>query len=156
MEPKILTKWDRRFLDLAKFVSSWSKDPSTKVGAVVARRNRIISVGFNGFASGVEDEGIESMPRERKYLRTIHAEENAILFAGRNIYGTTIYVYPFQPCSNCASKIIQVGIKKVVVMQSEKQSSKVGRWKESFNEAYSQFQEAGVVLEEWGPMWKKV
>ena len=51
-----LTKWDNRFLELAKLIGSWSKDPSTQVGAVIVdNNNRILSIGFKGFPKGVED-----------------------------------------------------------------------------------------------------
>ena len=50
-------KWDKRFLDLAKHISDWSKDPSTKVGCIVVGEDREIrSTGFNGFPRGIEDK----------------------------------------------------------------------------------------------------
>ena len=52
----MLSKWDERFIELARLVAAWSKDPSTKVGAVIVRPDRTVaSVGFNGFARGVDD-----------------------------------------------------------------------------------------------------
>ena len=104
-------KWVNRFLDLASVVGSWSKDPSTQVGAVIVdQRNRIVSVGFNGFPHGIPDDTIS---REEKLRRTIHAEENALLFANTSVEGCTIYV-THHPCSRCAAKLIQVGIKKII------------------------------------------
>ena len=51
-----MTKWDVRFLELAKQIASWSKDPSTQVGCVVVGPDREIrSTGFNGLPRGIED-----------------------------------------------------------------------------------------------------
>lgn len=109
-----LGKWHQRFLKLASFwACECSKDPSTKVGAVIADGKRIVMIGYNGPPQGVNDEVILET-RDRKISATIHAEENAILMAGRSLVGTQIYTWPFPPCSNCAAKIIQVGIREVV------------------------------------------
>lgn len=106
-------KWAKRFLDLATLIGSWSKDNSTKVGAVIVdERNRIVSVGFNGFPRGIEDIITD---RDEKLRRTIHAEENALLFANRSVEGCTIYV-THHPCARCTAKLIQVGISKIVYL----------------------------------------
>lgn len=104
-------QWHERFFALADLVGSWSKDPSTKVGAVIIRPDRTIaSVGYNGFPRGVLDH---YTTREDKLLRTVHAEANAILTAREPLHGYTIYVTPLHPCANCAGLIIQAGIKTV-------------------------------------------
>jgi dCMP deaminase len=104
--------WDKRFLELAALVGGWSKDPSTKVGAVIVRPDRTIaSLGYNGFPRGVDDTYKD---REHKLLRTVHAEMNAILSAREPVNGYTLYVTPLCPCSNCAAAIIQSGIKRIV------------------------------------------
>jgi dCMP deaminase len=106
-----MNKWHNRFFDLANLVGSWSKDPSTKVGAVIVRPDRTIaSVGYNGFPRGVEDT---YTTREDKLLRTVHAEANAILAAREPLHGYSLYVTPLHPCANCAALIIQAGIKFV-------------------------------------------
>lgn len=147
LKGKNSVKWDKRFILLAKHIAGWSKDPSSQVGAVIFdSTHRIISTGYNGLASGVEDTGLED--RDRKYKTIIHAEINAILFAKRNLDGCTIATWPFQPCSNCSSAIIQSGIKRCVfplIVDPEK----TNRWLESFNLAKGQFDEAGVILEEY-------
>jgi dCMP deaminase len=121
-------KWDMRFLELARLVASWSKDPSTQVGAVIAdEKNRIVSLGFNGFARGVADLPGRLDDRETKYKIVLHAEENALLFAGRDLAGYTIYTWPLMPCAACMSRIIQNGIKRVVSVQSD-----IPRWQENF------------------------
>jgi dCMP deaminase len=135
-------KWDRRFLDMAKLVSSWSKDPSTKVGAVITDdENRIISVGYNGFPREVIDNESRLNDRELKYQVIIHAEMNAIMFANKSLKGCTLYTYPFEPCSKCASVIIQSGIKRVVSYPNCKD-----RWESSFEISRKLFQESGVEL----------
>ena len=137
------TKWDSRFLDMAQLVASWGKDPSTKCGAVIVdAANRVVSVGYNGFARGVVDNPDRLADRDVKYALTIHAEENAILFAERNLIGCTLYTWPFMPCAGCAGKIIQVGIRRVVSVVSDNP-----RWASSFELARQQFAEAGVVVE---------
>lgn len=111
-------KWDRRFLAMAALVSSWSKDPSTKCGAIIVRPDRsVCSVGFNGFPRGVEDKEEHLNDRAEKYERIIHAEVNAILAAKEPLAGYTMYTYPSGPgpsCARCATCIIQSGITRIV------------------------------------------
>ena len=88
-----MSKWDRRMLGLVNLIATCSKDPSTGVGAVIVdSKNRIVSVGFNGFPRAVCDSDEALFDRDEKLRRTIHAEENALLFAGRPVEGCTIYV----------------------------------------------------------------
>lgn len=135
------TLWANRFLALATQVGSWSKDPGAKVGAVIVDTNRrIVSLGYNGFPQGVNDEQFIDN-REIKLLRTIHAEENAILFARRDLEGFSIYVnYP--PCAKCAAKIIQVGIKNVYSLTPDE--AFLANWKSELDQARSLFIEARV------------
>jgi dCMP deaminase len=109
-------KWDKRFLGMAQFVSTWSKDPSTKVGAVITDGNKkIVSLGYNGLPQWVEDNEEILFDREEKYKYIIHAEVNAILQANKdNFLAGTIYTYPFLTCPQCASMIVQAGIMRVV------------------------------------------
>ena len=79
-----LDKWDRRYLGLAREVSCWSKDPSTKIGAVIAdNQGRVVALGYNGFARNIEDADEKLNLRELKYEMVVHAEVNAVLIAGR-------------------------------------------------------------------------
>ena len=133
--------WDDRFLALADHIASWSKDPSTKVGAVIVRPNRTIaSVGYNGFPRGVNDDLERLNDRPTKYSMTVHAEANAILSADGRIDGCTLYVTPLHPCSNCAALIIQSGISKVVAGMP----TDPAHWADSFAKAKMMFDEAGV------------
>lgn len=108
-------KWDRRYLALADYISQWSEDRSTKVGAViVGPNNRVVSVGYNGFPSGVEDKP-ERHERPEKYQYTEHAERNAIYNAKMVPEGSTLYLnWELFPCADCTRAIIQSGIKRVV------------------------------------------
>ena len=135
-----MTDWDERFLQLAQHIAQWSKDPSTKVGAVIVRPNRTIaSVGYNGFPRGVnDDERLNDRPY--KYAMTVHAEANAILSANERLDGCTLYVTPLSPCSSCASILIQSGIKRGVAYMPHQP----GHWADSFAIARTMLDEAGV------------
>jgi dCMP deaminase len=136
-----MSDWDHRFLDMAALVSTWSKDPSTKVGAVITRGKFVVSLGFNGHPSGVEDSAARLENRETKYKTIIHAELNAILSARQPLEGCTLYVVPFMPCSNCGAVIVQAGIKRVVTLENNNE-----RWAESFEITRTIFAEAGIDL----------
>lgn len=135
-------KWDLRFLELAKHISSWSKDPSTKVGAVIVDdKKRIVSLGYNGFPIGINDSYEKLENRETKLKIIVHAERNAIIFASRSLEGCTLYTYPFMPCSVCAGIVIQSGIKRVVSYQTSNK-----RWIDDFAITMDMFDEVGVEL----------
>ena len=138
----MMTKWDKRFLELAHHISSYSKDPSTKVGAVLARGNLLVSIGFNGFPHGVNDEEGLLYNREEKYKRIIHAEPNAILSAKQDVSDCTLYVSPLPPCSKCSLLIIQSGIKRIITYKLSKDLEK--RWGEDITLSHSLFLQAGV------------
>lgn len=134
-------KWHYRHMDAAQLVASWSKDPSTKVGArIVDAQHRVISEGFNGPPRGVTDD--PSISRETKLRRTIHAEKNAILFARRDLTGTTLYVTHF-PCAQCAALIVQAGIMEVVTHSPTPEFFE--RWRNDIEEAERIFKDAGVL-----------
>ena len=135
-------KWDRRFMELAKLVAGWSKDPSSTVGAVIVRPDRTIcSVGFNGLPRGVEDHPERLLDRDKKLQYMVHAEANAILSAREPLNNYSLYVWPFHPCCHCAAAIIQSGIKEVHCPDTT-----VLRWSESFDVAKVMFAEADVTL----------
>jgi dCMP deaminase len=136
-----MSDWDRRFLDMAALVATWSKDPSTQVGAVITRGKFVVSLGFNGHPAGIEDSAARLQDRETKYRTIIHAELNAILSARQPLDGCTLYVVPFMPCSNCGAVIVQSGIKRVVTLENNNE-----RWAESFEITRTIFAEAGIDL----------
>ena len=140
-------KWDQRFLDLAELVSQWSKDPRTKVGAVIVRPDKTVtSLGFNGFPRGVEDTDSRYGDRDVKHRLIVHAEANAILHAREPVYGHTLYVTPLHPCSSCTGLIVQSGVSRVVYRQLEDNSV----WTESFRFAARSLREAGVEVSRIG------
>jgi dCMP deaminase len=145
-------KWHHRFLDLAAHVAEWSKDPSTKTGAVIVRPDRsIVSVGYNGFPRGVNDSYERLNDRPIKYAMVTHAEVNAILSAHGPVEGCTIYVHPWPPCSSCAGAVIQAGIKRVVSVEPTPEQEE--RWGDSFNIMRTMFREAGVRLDTVPARW---
>lgn len=108
-------KWHQRFLDLAAHVAGWSKDPSTKVGAVAVdpTSRAVLSTGYNGLPRGVDDQPCR-MQRPGKYLWTAHAEENLVAHAARQtLHGATVYVTHLC-CANCTRMLINAGVSKIV------------------------------------------
>jgi len=135
-------KWELRYLEMAKLVSTWSKDQSTKVGAVIVDSdNTVISVGFNGLPRRIQDTDQRLNNRDVKLKMIIHAEINAIITAKRPLNGTTIYTYPFMSCSQCAGLIIQSGICRHISYKTDNE-----RWKDSFDLALEMFDEARVIV----------
>lgn len=136
-------KWDVRFLRLAKFVSSWSKDPSTKAGAVIVRPDRsVVSMGFNGFARTMEDNPERYLDREEKYSRIIHCEVNALIQARTGVQGCSLYTWPFMCCDRCVVQMLQAGIVKFVYPQAT--SDALTRWSEAFKKTESFMAESRV------------
>jgi dCMP deaminase len=142
LKQKPSLKWDERFLNLASLVASWSKDPSTKCGAVITNGKRVVSLGFNGFPQGTDDSEDVYANRPEKYRRVLHSEMNALLFASRSVEGCTCYVWPMPPCSNCMAALIQAGIKRVVTAYPDDDTA--DRWRESHESATTMAFEAGV------------
>ena len=138
--------WGDKYIHLAKEISTWSKDPSTKVGAIVVGCDgQILSQGFNGFPRGIKDTPERLNNRERKYELVVHAEMNAIYNASLNgvsLKDSTLYVYGLPICNECAKGIIQVGIKKVVAMRPKVYNSD---WDKSNKNAEAIFREAEVM-----------
>jgi dCMP deaminase len=141
-------KWDRRFLELASHISTWSKDPSTKVGCVVVGEDREIrSTGFNGFPRGIEDDAERLEDRAQKYPLICHAEENAIMHAARigiSLKGNTAYV-TWPPCTRCTRSLIQAGISEVVYPTGIEIPE---RWGDDLGIAMGMMEEAGITVRE--------
>ena len=141
-------KWDSRFLELAKLVSTYSKDPSTQVGAVIVSPDKsVVSVGYNGFPRGMEDKLELLSNREEKYSRIIHAEVNALISAKRDLIGYTLYTYPFMCCDRCAVQMIQAGITTFVYTKATEEQSK--RWQPAFDRVHQYFAECHVQYREY-------
>lgn len=117
-----MSNWDTRFLELAKHIAQWSKDPSTKVGCVIVGKDREIrSTGFNGFPRGIADAPEKLADRNCKLAFTCHAEENAIMHAARigvSLKDTTAFV-TWMPCTRCARSFIQAGVTEIVCCDTD-------------------------------------
>jgi dCMP deaminase len=139
-------KWDSRYLEVAKNISTWSKDPSTKIGAIIiGNRGQIVSQGYNGFPANIKDTQFRLNNREEKYKYVIHAEMNCIYNAchsGISLQNTSLYVYGLPDCSECAKGVIQVGIKKVIMQHAFDKDS---RWEEHYKLTKSMFDEVGII-----------
>lgn len=127
-------KWDKRFLSVAKEISTWSKDPSTKVGAVaVSVDRRILAQGYNGFPSGSRDLIANYENREVKYQMVVHAEANIIYNACRHksgLHDSTVFVYGTYPCPECIKALVQVGVARIVFQLGE--SGNPRKWEVDF------------------------
>lgn len=140
-------KWDFRFLKIAEQVSTWSKDPSAKIGAVTVLDRRVLSTGYNGFPKGIDDDPVRYGDRELKYKFVVHAEMNAIYNATKNgisLQDTTIYIWGLPICSECAKGIASVGIKRVVCAYDP---DEVERWIDSFHKSLDILDECGIIVE---------
>ena len=129
-------KWDIRFLEMAKLISTWSKDPSTQVGTIAVRNRTVIAQGYNGFPRNINDDERYNN-RKIKYKYIVHSEMNAIFNAAENgvsLRDSTIYTVG-----------LQVGIKRVVTPEIETPE----RWLESLALTEQMFEEAGIV-------WNKI
>lgn len=143
-----VNKWDQRFTRLAREVATWSKDPSTQIGAVIVNdERRVLATGYNGFPKGIADTPERYEDKEVKYETVIHAEMNAIYNAtynGISLKDSTIYVWGLPVCNDCARGIIQVGVKRVVMATDGDIPEK---WVASFSKSFNLFLEAGVTTE---------
>lgn len=138
-----MTKWHNRWLELAGSIAQWSKDPSTKVGAVLfTPENTPVAFGYNGLPRGLEDSDSRLQNRELKYKLTVHAEANALMNAlrsGAAVSGNCLAVTTV-PCPNCAAMIIQAGIKQVIF--NSPTEDYISRW--DIETPLMMFKEAGV------------
>ncbi len=124
----MIDKWDRRFMEMAKLVGTWSScyKSNRKIGTVCVRDKRVLTTGYNGAPSGIKScvergecmrqkFGIES-GKNAEFCYAVHSEQNAIVQAaklGISLEGATLYC-THQPCSMCTRQIINAGIKRVV------------------------------------------
>ena len=138
-------KWHNRYLELAQQVATWSKDPSSKIGAIaVGSKGQVLAQGYNGFPRGIEDNESRFENKELKYKYVVHAEMNLIYNASYNgvsLDESTVYVTGLPVCSECAKGLIQVGVQQVIMPTQEDTPDK---WVESFKLSKELFEEAGV------------
>lgn len=140
-------RWDQDYLALARW---WalrrSKDPSTKCGAVITGwDNEPVAFGYNGFPCRVHDLPERYVNRDIKYKLVVHAERNALIYAGHRAQGATLYTWPFMPCSVCAGLVIQAGISRCVAPRIPEHLRE--RWEEDMAWSLVMFREAGVRMD---------
>lgn len=151
-----IPSWDETFMHDVYWWARRSKDPRTKIGAVLVHwdSKTPISHAYNGFARKVNDNVPERWERPEKYFWVSHAESNSILNCSRNgksTVGTVIYTQGI-PCSDCANDIIQAGIVEVIIhKQWGEWEKKFGweKWQDSAKRSKEKFVEANVKIREF-------
>jgi dCMP deaminase len=137
-------KWDLRYLQLAKTIASWSKDPSSQIGAIaVGAKGQVLAQGYNGFPRGMVDSPQHYKNKTVKYARIVHAEMNMIFnasFNGGCLNGSSVYVSGLPTCSDCAKGLIQVGVKELIMPQQKIED----RWYDSWQRSKEYYKEAGL------------
>ena len=127
----MIDKWDIRFLQMARLVSTWSKDPSTQTGAVIVRPDKTVcSVGFNGFPKQMPDRIELYENRDEKYSRIVHCEMNALLHAQESVKGYMLYNWAAPCCDRCAVHMLQAGITRFV--NPVPTADMISRWGNAF------------------------
>lgn len=107
--------WDKYFMNIAKSVAVMATCKRLSVGCVIVKDNIILSTGYNCSPKGIPhciDIGCLLNPQGR-CVRTVHAEQNAIIHSKESLEGCTIYV-THSPCESCMNLIIQSGISEIV------------------------------------------
>lgn len=136
-------RWERRFLEMCQLLASWSKDPSTKVGAVIVDRQRVVlGVGYNGFPRGVVDDPAHYDEKLVKYRLIVHAEANAVLNANSSVRGSILITTKF-PCSECAKLLVQSGVTDVFAPHPS-----AGHWADDAEFSRRMFAQTGVMVHE--------
>lgn len=129
------------------FGQQFSKDPSTKVGALFLAPGsfQVLSMGYNGFCRGIDDTKNSRWERPAKYLYVCHSEQNGIYNACRR--GTSleksIAVVTLFPCSDCAKALIQVGVETLISIKPDFTEK---RWGAQFKVSMEMFEEVGMKL----------
>jgi dCMP deaminase len=141
--------WDLRFLQLARMVATWSKDPSTKCGCIIVDEANVIkSQGYNGLPRGIDYTHERVNIRPDKYRWTVHAEENAVCNAARvgsALSGCTAYITG-PPCDRCMREMLQAGIVRVVIPEHHNMEGRSdGEWNVSCEVAEEMMGEVNII-----------
>ena len=142
-----MNNWDNRWLEIAQLISTWSKDPSTKIAAIAVKDKRLIATGYNGFPRNIEDLDDRWSNREEKYKYVVHAEMNCIYNANyhnQSLKGSTMYIVGLPVCHECAKGIIQAGVVRVV---AEFKDAPL-KWARSTEITEKMFKEAGIIYDQ--------
>jgi dCMP deaminase len=144
--------WDDRWMDLCGLLATWSKDLGTKTSAVIVDdRNVLLSIGWNGFPRGVNDDADDRKKRPEKLDWTEHAERNAIYNAaakGIALLESRMYI-PWYPCAACSRGIIQSGISQLVVVEPNWNCE---RWGNDFSVSKVMLQESNISVRFYGKL----
>ena len=138
--------WDELFMRKVYEIAAKSKDPRTKIGAVLVRDNHAILEGYNGFPKGVSDMAERYHDKETKYKFVVHAEANSVLVAARfgiSTEGCILYTQGI-PCNECTKTVIQGGIKEIVVHKQWPNLFTSPKWTESIEISKTMLNESGV------------
>lgn len=141
--------WDAYFMSLARLAERRSNCMKRRVGAVLVLHNRVLSTGYNGTPRALPNCSSGGCPRCNHHpakcgqhldqCLCMHAEENAVVEAGRQrAEGATLYCTT-RPCLGCAKQAVQVGVRRVV-------------WEREYAREHDSerlFREAGVVCEQF-------
>jgi dCMP deaminase len=151
-ENRLRPSWDQYFMELASLAAQRSNCMKRRVGCVLVREKRVISTGYNGTPRGLKNCGEGGCPRCNEGQSSgvglgtclcIHAEENALLEAGRErIREGAILYCDTCPCLTCSIKIAQVGISEVVYSQGYSMDK----------DTAAVFKESGVRLRQFSPV----
>ncbi|TVY62764.1 Deoxycytidylate deaminase [Lachnellula suecica] len=151
-EDRLRPSWDQYFMELASLAAQRSNCMKRRVGCVLVREKRVISTGYNGTPRGLKNCGEGGCPRCNEGLGSgfglgtclcLHAEENALLEAGRErIRDGAILYCDTCPCLTCSIKVVQVGISEVVYSQGYSMDG----------ETADVFKQAGVRLRQFIPI----
>lgn len=136
-------KWDNNFLEMARGISLWSKDPSIKIGVVAVKNRRVLATGYNGFPRNMADDPAKYLDRQIKTKYVVHGEMNTIYNAAYNgisLCEAELYVWGLPVCSECAKGIIQAGICRIICPVQDIPE----RWIESSKFAADMLTECGV------------
>lgn len=136
--------WDTYFMDIAYMASTRSQCSRRHVGAVLVQGKKLLGTAYNGAPMGIPDcseagcmlveeielkvtDGNEEVIRKQRCIRTIHAEQNLLLFTDReDREGSTVYVTD-QPCWTCSNMLANSGVTEIVFHRPyPKDSDKVG------------------------------
>lgn len=141
--------WDEYFVEMARLAATRSKDPNTRIGAViVGPDNEVISTGYNSFVRGLNDNVPARSERPEKYFWYEHAERNAIYSAARHgvpLKGCRMFLSCWTPCTDCMRAIIQSGIKEIILGTRDGVSGQ-SKWVEEARRSKEMADETGVTI----------
>jgi dCMP deaminase len=146
-----IPSWDDYFMSMAYLSASKSKDQRTHIGAVVVGpNNEVVSLGYNSFPRGINDNKPERQLKPEKYPWFEHGERNAIYNAtliGASLKGCKMYTNGV-PCTDCGRGVIQSGILEVIV-DKEWNEGNSQEDKEDSDKTLQMFGEAGIKVRYW-------